>query len=69
MNRPVILKQRKSGRGRSRVKGKTELLEAFPPQESFSGTVPVRFERPAAELLRERLEEADPAGNIQVFVP
>jgi len=69
MNRPVILKQRKSGRGRSRVKRKTEQLEELPLQERFGGKMPLRGERPAEEVLRERLEENDPAGNAQVFVP
>jgi len=69
MNRPVILKQRKSDRGKSRVKGKTERLEELPLQERFGGKIPLRGERPAEEVLRERLEENDPAGNAQVFVP
>ena len=67
MNRAVILNQKKSRRGRNRVKREPGRVEAFPPQERFSGPVPLRGERPAAELLRERMAEA---GSIpQVFVP
>jgi hypothetical protein len=43
--------------------------EAFQLQEQFSGPVPLRAERPAAECLAERLVESNPAGTCPVFIP
>jgi hypothetical protein len=37
--------------------------------EQFTGPVPLRRERPAAEILVERLAESDPASPSPVFVP
>ena len=38
-------------------------------QEQFSGPVPERRERSMAEILKERLAEADPSRPAPVFVP
>ena len=38
-------------------------------QEQFIGPLPVRSERPMAEILKERLAEADPASQCPVFIP
>ena len=38
-------------------------------QERFSGPIPLREERPAAELLAERMAEADPADTAPLFIP
>jgi hypothetical protein len=38
-------------------------------QEQFTGPLPVRSERPMAEILAERLAEADPASPCPVFIP
>ncbi len=38
-------------------------------QEQFSGPVPMRRERSMAEILKERLAEADPSCPAPVFVP
>ena len=38
-------------------------------QEQFTGPVPLRCERPAAEILAERLAESAPASPSPVFVP
>ena len=38
-------------------------------QEQFAGQVPVRSERPMAEILAERLAEANPASPNPVFIP
>jgi hypothetical protein len=48
---------------------KQERLETFQLQEQFSGAIPLRTERPAAELLAERLAESDPASACPVFIP
>jgi hypothetical protein len=38
-------------------------------QEQFSGPLPLRSERTMAEILAERLTEADPHSPCPVFVP
>ena len=38
-------------------------------QEQFTGLVPVRNERPMAEILAERLAEANPASPSPLFIP
>jgi len=38
-------------------------------QEQFTGPVPARSERSMAEILAERLAEADPARPSPVFIP
>jgi hypothetical protein len=48
---------------------KPERLETFQLQEQFSGAIPLRTERPAAELLAERLAESDPSSACPVFIP
>jgi hypothetical protein len=42
---------------------------ACPAQEQFNGSIPLRNERPVAELLAERQNEAEPAGASLLFVP
>ena len=69
MNVQKTPKQRKSDRGKSRVKRKTERLEELPLQERFGGKIPLRGERPAEEVLRERLDEAVAGSIPQIFVP
>jgi hypothetical protein len=46
-----------------------ERLDAFHLQEQFAGPIPVRAERPAAEVLAERLAEPNSAGTTPVFIP
>ena len=48
---------------------KTERVETVSIQEQFTGLVPLRNERPAAEVLSERLAKADPANSSLVFIP
>ncbi len=38
-------------------------------QEYFTGRLPERNERPAAELFRERLAESDPNSLPAAFIP
>jgi hypothetical protein len=38
-------------------------------QEQFTGPVPARNERPMAEIIKERLAEANPAYQCPVFIP
>ena len=38
-------------------------------QEQFSGPLPLRSERPMAEILAERLAEADPDSPCPLFIP
>jgi hypothetical protein len=68
-------KMDKTAKPKVRLLSQAKALADLPPgqmeaghlQEQFSGPVPLRGERPAAELLRERMAEA---GSIpQVFVP
>jgi hypothetical protein len=48
---------------------KRECLEPFPFQEQFTGPLPLRLERPAAEILAERLAESCPDSTPPVFIP
>jgi hypothetical protein len=43
--------------------------ETFTLQEQFSGPIPPRFQRPAGEILAERLAESGPDGAPPVFIP
>ena len=38
-------------------------------QEQFTGQVAARNERPMAEIIKERLAEANPACQCPVFIP
>jgi len=38
-------------------------------QEQFTGRIPLRSERPMAEILAERLAEAGPASPGPLFIP
>jgi hypothetical protein len=51
------------------VASQPEEADICPAQEQFNGVIPLRDERPAADLLAERLDEADPAGTSLLFVP
>jgi hypothetical protein len=62
--RPRFLTRKKHPAG-----SKPERLETSHLQEQFTGPVPLRAERPAAEFLAERLAESDPAGTSPVFIP
>jgi hypothetical protein len=48
---------------------KREHGETITMQEQFTGPLPLRCERPAAEILAERLTESDPANPSPVFIP
>ena len=48
---------------------KTQDAQAGCLQEQFTGPVPARSERPMAEILAERLAEADPDSPCPVFIP
>ena len=48
---------------------KPQSTQATCLQEYFSGPLPVRSERTMAEILAERLAEADPDSPCPVFVP
>jgi hypothetical protein len=69
MNVQLILKPRFLTRTKHQSAVNPKHLEPFPPQEQFSGPVPLHRERPAAEILAERLAEADPASMSPVFIP
>jgi hypothetical protein len=38
-------------------------------QEQFTGPLPLRSERPMAEILKERLAQVNPASQCPVFIP
>ena len=38
-------------------------------QEQFTGPLPMRSERPMAEILKERLAQVNPASQCPVFIP
>ena len=38
-------------------------------QEQFTGPLPLRCERPMAEILKERLAQVNPASQCPVFIP
>jgi hypothetical protein len=54
---------------RSRENLTREHGETLPMQEQFSGSIPLRGERPAADILAERLAEHDPANAAPLFIP
>jgi hypothetical protein len=69
MNIPAIFSSRLLSRRPPLEQIPAQGGDALHLQEQFSGPVPLRGERSAAEVLRERLDESDPAGIAQVFVP
>ena len=69
MNIPAIFSSRLLSRRLPLEQIPVQGGEALHMQEQFSGQIPRRGERPAAEVLRERLAESNPAGSAQVFVP
>jgi hypothetical protein len=46
-----------------------EGVDASTAQEQFNGVIPLRNERPMAELLVERQADADPTGTFLLFIP
>jgi hypothetical protein len=52
-----------------RAAGKPQSAQAGCLQEQFTGTVPSRSERTMAEILKERLAEADRVSPAPVFIP
>ncbi len=48
---------------------KQEHGETITIQEQFAGPIPLRGERPIAEILAERLAESDLEATPSVFVP
>jgi hypothetical protein len=46
-----------------------EDMDSSPAQEQFNGVIPLRNERPVAELLVERLSDADSASTSLLFIP
>ena len=48
---------------------KPHSAQAVCQQEQFTGPLPARRERPMAEILAERLAEADPDSPCPVFIP
>lgn len=69
MNIPAIFSSRLLSRRQPLEQIPAQGGEALHLQEQFSGPIPLRGERPVAELLREQMAEADPGGIAQVFVP
>jgi hypothetical protein len=43
--------------------------EMIDMQERFTGPIPLRLERPVAEILAERLAESGPDSTPPVFIP
>jgi hypothetical protein len=62
-------KPRLSPRAKPRANLKPECVETVQLQEQFTGPLPLRNERPAAELLAERLAESGASGPVQLFIP
>jgi hypothetical protein len=48
---------------------KREHGETIDMQEQFTGPLPLRCERPANEILAERMAESDSASQSLVFIP
>jgi hypothetical protein len=69
MNMQILSKPRFLTRVKPQMLVKPERLEPFPLQEQFTGPVPLRSERPAAEILVERLAESGPNSAPPVFIP
>jgi hypothetical protein len=53
----------------SSAEAKPQGAQADFQQEQFTGPVPARRERSMAEILKERLAEADPSRPAPVFIP
>ena len=53
----------------SSVAAKPQGAQAAFQHEQFTGPVPARSERSMAEIMKERLAEADPSRPAPVFVP
>jgi len=53
----------------SSVAAKRQGAQAAFQHEQFTGPVPARSERSMAEIMKERLAEADPSSPAPVFVP
>jgi hypothetical protein len=58
-----------SKRTRPAAGTKPERVEAVGAQEQFSGPVPLRSERPLAEIMHERQAGTDPSSPSPVFIP
>jgi hypothetical protein len=53
----------------SEAAAKPQGAQAGFQQEQFTGPMPARLERSMAEILKERLAEADPSRPAPIFVP
>ena len=62
-------KPRLLSRPKPRANLRPECVETVQLQEQFTGPLPLRNERPAAELLAERLVESGASGPVQLFIP
>jgi hypothetical protein len=69
MNMQFLSIPHRLSRTKPQVAVKPERLEPFPLQEQFTGPAPLRGERPAAEILAERLAESGPDGLSPLFIP
>ena len=69
MNTQVLPDPGSIAQKRGAAETKPERVEATSSQEQFTGPLPERGERPAAELLRERQGESDAASACMAFVP
>jgi hypothetical protein len=69
MSMPILSNPHLLTRAKSQSVVKPECLESFPFQEQFTGPIPLRLERPAAEILAGRLAESGPDGTPPVFIP
>ena len=67
MNIPAIFSSRLLSRRQPLEQIPAQDGEALHLQEHFSGPIPLRGERPAADLLRERMVEAGSMGAV--FIP
>jgi hypothetical protein len=62
-------KPRRLNRTKQPAETLPERDETLHLQEQFSGPVALRGERPVAELLAERLAEAEPGSTALLFIP
>jgi hypothetical protein len=69
MNVPLLLMPRILARPQGPAEAQPERVEAFPSQEQSTDIIPLRNERPAADIFSERLTASDPASPTLVFVP
>jgi hypothetical protein len=63
---------RKTGsliRPHHKADGLPKIEQVVQMQEQFTGLVPLRLERPAAEILAERLTRPCPTGTCPIFIP